>query len=368
MKITIDQKELKSKLRIIQGLSSDKGMAILDHFILSSNGRNEIIATDLTTSVREGFEAISINENGTISIPRKKLYEIVNQLEGNVTLESMDNNYVVVQSGKSRFKLAGISPDDYPAFPEIKAEASVVVESEKMVEMLERTLPCVADTGDTRYTLNCILFHFKPSESMLNLISTNGHKLAFVSTPVEMDSDKDSRLLVPKSSASRLKQFLSSEPEDSKVLIEIAENHVRFKATEKEIAIRLAEGTYPDYEQVLQGVDSDKIIVIRKDEMIAAAKRALIVSRDGTSVVNLKLKKNALVLSSKTAEGASKNEITVDYIGKDFSIAFNGRYLLEASAMCRNDIVLKMKEPLSVSEIQESGNTNFRFILMPMRG
>jgi DNA polymerase-3 subunit beta len=204
MKITIDQKELKSKLRIIQGLSNDKGMTVLDHFILSSNGNNEIIATDLTTSIREGFEAVSVDDNGTIGIPKKKLYEIVNQLEGNVTLESADKNYLTVRSGKSRFKIAGISPDDYPAFPEVKAEASVVMGSEKIVEMLERTLSCVADTGDTRYTLNCILFHFKPSESVLNLVGTNGHKLAFISTAVEVEFDKDARLLLPKSSALRL--------------------------------------------------------------------------------------------------------------------------------------------------------------------
>jgi DNA polymerase-3 subunit beta len=368
MKITIDQKELKNRLRVIQGLSNDKGMAALDHFILSSNGKNEIIATDLTTSIKEGFEAVSVDDNGTIGIPRRKLYEIVNQLEGDVTLESADKNYITVRSGKSRFKLAGISSDDYPAFPEIKAEASVVVAPEKITKMLERTLSCVADTGDTRYTLNCILFHFKPSESVLNLVGTNGHKLAFMSTAVEIESDKDSKLLVPKSSALRLKQFLSSEPEDSRVLIEIAENQMRFKADEKEIVIRLAEGAYPDYEQVLKGVDSDKIIVLKKDEIVAAIKRALIVSRDGTSIVNLKLNKNVLVLSSQTAEGASNNEILVEYSGEDFSIAFNGRYLLEASAMCRDDIVLKMKEPLSISEIQETGNAYFRFILMPMRG
>lgn len=368
MKITIDQKELKNRLRVIQGLNNDKGMAALDHFIMSSNGRNEIIATDLTTSVREVFEAVSVGENGTIGIPRKKLYEIVNQLEGEVTLESSDKNYLTVMSGKSRFKIAGISPDDYPAFPEIKAEASVVMGSEKIVEMLERTLPCVADTGDTRYTLNCILFHFKPSESALNLVGTNGHKMAFISTAVEIESDQDAKILVPKSSALRLKQFLSTKPEDSRVLIEITENQMRFKATEKEIVIRLAEGAYPDYEQVLKGVDSDKIITLKKDEIIAAIKRSLIVSKDGTSVVNLKLKKNTLVLSSKTTEGASNNEITVNYSGEDFTIAFNGRYLLEASAMCRDDIVLKMKEPLSVSEIQETGNADFRFILMPMRG
>jgi DNA polymerase-3 subunit beta len=189
-----------------------------------------------------------------------------------------------------------------------------------------------------------------------------------MSTAVEIESDKDSKLLVPKSSALRLKQFLSSEPEDSRVLIEIAENQMRFKADEKEIVIRLAEGAYPDYEQVLKGVDSDKIIVLKKDEIVAAIKRALIVSRDGTSIVNLKLNKNVLVLSSQTAEGASNNEILVEYSGEDFSIAFNGRYLLEASAMCRDDIVLKMKEPLSISEIQETGNAYFRFILMPMRG
>jgi DNA polymerase-3 subunit beta len=152
------------------------------------------------------------------------------------------------------------------------------------------------------------------------------------------------------------------------VLIEITENQMRFKADEKEIVIRLAEGAYPDYEQVLKGVDSDKIIVLKKDEIIAAIKKALIVSRDGTSVVNLKLKKTTIELSSQTAGGSSKNEIPVDYSGEDFSIAFNGRYLLEASAMCRDDIVLKMKESLSISEIQETGNADFRFILMPMRG
>lgn len=101
MKITIDQKELKNRLRVIQGLNSDKGMAVLDHFILSSNARNESMATDLTTSVREGFEAVIVDENGTIGISRKKLFEIVNQLEDSVTLESADNNILLSGQGRA---------------------------------------------------------------------------------------------------------------------------------------------------------------------------------------------------------------------------------------------------------------------------
>jgi DNA polymerase-3 subunit beta len=368
MKITVKSEEFKKTLQIVQGLSNDRAMPVLDHFILSNNGSNTLMATDLTTSIKETIEVVKAEAKGAVGIPRKKLYEIINQLEGEVTLESSnDNASVKVLSGNSKFKLSCINPADYPAYPEVEGTQSIVLSAKKLIELIERTLHCVNSSNDTRYALGCLLFHLKPGR--LIVVGTDGHRMAVTGTDIE-SWDEDTQLLVPKAAVQRLKQFLLRSGEDDKVIMKISKDRIGFSFTDREIVIRLMEGTFPEYEKISGNIDSDKNADLMVDDLSGALKRMLIVS-NSSNAVRFEFESNQLILSSSEAGGIGQGRevIPVEYRGENLSIVFNARYFLDAlNTIDGKKISIALKDPLSVARMVEAGNDDYCFIAMPMRG
>lgn len=367
MKITVSSKELKQKLSTVSHLGNDTTMPILDNLLLSSNGNSQIIATNLTTSIRESIDIENVECKGTVGIPRKKLYEIVNQLPpGDVTIESAANHRVVIQSGLSKFKLAGIDPADYPTYPEIEATNTIVMNAQDIIEMLDRTMHC-ADGTNSNVAMNCVLFHFIPSKNILQVVATNAHRMAIISKELEIEMDKELKLLISKTAAQRLKQFLSSESEESSVIIGMSDNNVRFSVNQREIIIRLVEGTFPNYGAVLKGIKTNKELHLPLDKFTASLKRALIISKERSNTVKLELKDNKLIISSSQDAGELKDEIQIDYKGESCVSKFNGQYILDALSTFEKDAVLKLGEQYTISLLQESERQDYQYVVMPMR-
>jgi DNA polymerase-3 subunit beta len=367
MKIIVKSEEFKKKLQVIQGLSSGTAMPVLDHFILSNNGSNTLMATDLTTSIKETIEVIKAEKKGAVGIPRKKLYAIINQLEGEVVLESSDDNTSVkVLSGNSKFKLSCINPADYPTYPDVEGTQSVVLSSKKLIDMIEKTIHCVNSSNDNRYALGCLLLHIK--QGRLNVAGTDGHRMAAVSTEIE-SGDEEVKLLLPKASVHRLKQFLSRSDEDDKVMLKILKDRTAFSFADREIVIRLMEGSFPDYEKITRDADTDKSADLSVDDFKGALRRMLIVSSSSNSV-RFEFEDNKLTLSSSVPGGIGQGRevIPAEYSADSLNIAFNARYFLDAlNTLTADKVTIGLKDPLSISRMMEAGNPDYCFVAMPMR-
>lgn len=368
MKIIVKSEEFKKKLQIIQGLGGEKTLPVLDHFILNSNGSNTIMATDLTTSIKETIEVIKEEKKGTAAIPRKKLYEIINQLEGDVVLESSEDNLSVkVLSGNSRFKLSCINPADYPVYPEVEGTQSIVLDAKKFADMIEKTIHSVNSSNDTRYALGCLLFHL--NRGKLNVVGTDGHRMAAVSAEIE-SGDEEIKLLMPRTSILRLRQFLLRAEKDDKVMMKISQNQAAFSFADREIVIRLMEGTFPEYEKITKDADTDKSAHLAVDDFRGALRRMLIVSSSSNSV-RFEFESGQLILSSSETGGIGQGRevIPVHYSGENLSIVFNARYFLDAlNTLTGNKVTIGLKDTLSVARMMEAGNPDYCFVVMPMRG
>ena len=62
-------------------------------------------------------------------------------------------------------------------------------------------------------------------------------------------------------------------------------------------------------------------------------------------------------------------EIEAEYNGKQLSIGFNARYLLDVLGVLTGDgeINIELKDELSPSIIRKSGVDSYLYVLMPMR-
>jgi DNA polymerase-3 subunit beta len=361
MKLTVTRQELLDKLGNIQNIVEKRNtMPILSHFLLDAKkAGSTITATDIETALREPI-SLEVSKDGRLCIPARKLFEIVKEVDGDITVETEDSEWIRVSAGKSSFRLACLPPDEFPSWPEMEQARELELEPASLSTMIEKTI-YAAGESDTRYTLNGILFHL--TDGKIILVGTDGHRMAVIES--EAPSGAESKVIVPRKTVSELRKFLEAE---GKVKIVIGKNNILFKIGDIEFLARLIEGTYPDYMQVIPKANEKKLKADRA-AFIKALRRVSIMSRERSNAVKLELSSGTMTLSSSNPDiGEASDTVPIEYSGEELAIGFNARYLLDVlSAMAGESVLFELQDPLSPTLLREEGNEAYRCVAMPMR-
>jgi DNA polymerase-3 subunit beta len=362
MKLTVPREELLGKLSNIQSIVEKRNtMPVLSHFLLNAAKEGSTItATDIETAIRQPLEA-EVQADGRLCIPARKLFEIVKELEGDVTVESEDSQWIKVSAGISSFRLACLDPEEFPVWPEMQEAQELTLKSDVLEGLIERTLYSAGES-DTRYTLNGLLLHLK--DGILIVVGTDGHRMALIMTAMEQSAE-EIKVIVPRKTASEVRKFLGSEGE---VIVRVGKNHILFKVGDVEFLARLIEGTYPNYDQVLPS-SNDKLVKLDRTRYIKALKRVSVMSKERSHAVKVDLESGVLKLSSSNPDlGEANDEVPAEYEGDSLSAGFNAKYLLDVlQAMSTENVTFLLKDQLSPTLLMEEGNDNYKCVVMPMR-
>jgi DNA polymerase-3 subunit beta len=371
MKITVQKEELQKKLSDIQNIVEKKNtMPILNHFLLSAEKKDAYItATDLETAFKEPIK-LDIAQEGRICVPAKKLFEIVRELEEEVTIESADSQWVKVRSGKSKFRLASLSTEEFPIWPSLGKESDKKIEeleisASLLLDMIDKSI-YAAGESDTRYVLNGLLLHVKP-EGMLTVVGTDGHRLAVSEKAIGVKQKEEKKLIISRKSIAELRRFLIDESKNVNMII--GKNHILFKINEIQFLTRLIDGTYPNYEQVLPTAN-EKILTVDRALFTKSLRRVSIMSKERSSAVKIDINTTNMIISASNPDlGEATEELSVNYTGDAITVAFNARYILDVlNAMSSERVIFKLNEPLSPAIILEEGGEDYKCVIMPMRG
>lgn len=365
MKITIDKAEFQQKLSDIQSVVEKKStMPILSHFLLkTTKAGSTITATDLETAIREPIEA-EVSSEGALSIPARKLFEIVREVEGGIQIETEDSQWIRVKAGPASFRIACLPAEDYPLWPDMGSSEQIEVDAGQLARMIEKTA-YAAGESDTRYTLNGILFHLRPAEKDLTIVGTDGHRMAVSTMPLEGAPSEEKKLIVQRKAATELEKFLAGA---EKVKIFLGKNHILFQVAEVLFLTRLIEGSYPNYGQVIPA-NNEKKVTVARESFIRALRRVSIMSRERSNAIRLDAGEDAITLTSSNPDlGEARDEVQARYGGDPLSLGFNARYLIEAlNAMESENVTLELQDPLSPTLLRPEGDPAYRCVIMPMR-
>ncbi|MEW6067721.1 MAG: DNA polymerase III subunit beta [Nitrospirota bacterium] len=379
MKLKVSKDEMLKKLSNIQNIVEKKNtMPILSHFLLDANKNGSyIVANDLEMTIKEPID-VTVEEEGKLCVPARKLFEIVKEMEGDVSFESAGDQWLKLKAGRSDFKIACLSVNDFPPLPVIGEAEDINIEADILMEMIEKTLYSAGES-DTRYTLNGLLFHVNPS-NLLTVVGTDGHRLAIISKQIDGGIKSEKKLIVPRKAVSELRRFLpvtksEEDKEPEKITILIGEKNLLFNISPKspgnrgvQFMTRLIEGTYPNYENVVPQANEKKM-TIEKDTFAKVLRRMSVISRERASAVRFDLERDNLVVSSSNPDlGESKEEVGVDYKNEKLTVGFNAKYLIDAlGAMASEKVILELQDPLSPVLVKEEGVENYTCVIMPMR-
>jgi len=365
MKVIVSKDELQEKLSNIQNIVEKRNtMPILSHFLMEAGKNGSFItATDLETALREPL-ALKVEKEGKLCIPARKMFEIVREVDGDLSLESIDEQWLRIKIGASNFRLACLSSKEFPAWPGMEDMEEISLEAKTMAGLIEKTVFAAGDS-DTRYTLNGILFHIT-ADNRLSMVGTDGHRLAAMAKPIEGKLSEEKKMIVPKKAAAELRKIL--EKRDGSVRMVLSKNHVLFSIGDIQFLTRLIEGTYPNYEQVIPAAN-EKRIVIERGPFAKALRRVSLMAKDKTNAVKMDLGENKLTVTTSNPDmGEATDEIAIEYAGEKTALGLNARYLLDIIEVMSSDrVIMEFQGALNPVLIKDEQDAEYRCVIMPMR-
>ncbi|MGB7574229.1 MAG: DNA polymerase III subunit beta [Thermodesulfobacteriota bacterium] len=376
MNFEIDKKEFIKGLGLMQSVAGRKTtLPILSHILLEWEKHFlYLTGTDLETGIREELIA-KIHQKGKASVSAKKLFEIVRELpEETIHIEKKDNQWITLQCGKSIFNLAGLDPEEFPSLPAYEEENFSTVSSRLVREMIEKTV-FAASNEESRYHLNGVLVvqSKQAGKEVLRMVATDGHRLSLIDRENQkVRGVEEKGIILPKKGILEIKKIIGDRDGEEEMGIYFNSTHGFFKMGKSLSVIRLIDGEFPEYEQVIPK-GNDKKLVMAKERMVGSLKRVSTMASERMEGVKFSLKTNSVELSSTHQDfGDAKEEVEVVYEGPPLQVGFNARYLIEAfNVIDTEEVLMELKDEGSPGILRPSssgvGISNQISIVMPMR-
>jgi DNA polymerase-3 subunit beta len=370
MKFTIERAALLKTLGHVQSVVERRNtIPILANVkIAAADGKLALSATDMDIEVVESVAA-EIAAKGATTAPAHTLYEIVRKLpEGaEVEMDAGGDGKIAVRAGRSRFQLACLPVEEFPVMGGGSYAHTFRLGAAELRGIVERTRFAISNE-ETRYYLNGIYLHAAKHDKtpVLRAVATDGHRLARVEAPLPKGAAGMPGVIVPRKTVNELHRLI--EGSDAEVEIGVSDTKIRFALDGAEIASKLIDGTFPDYERVIP-TGNDKEMEVNRRIFTEAVDRVSAISSEKSRAVKLKLGRNTLELSATSAEnGSASEEIEVAYQGPGLEIGFNARYLLDIAQQMSGDTVrLAMADAASPTVLVDAADAAGLYVLMPMR-
>jgi DNA polymerase-3 subunit beta len=366
MELVVRKNDLLRELQLFQGIVERKNtIPILANVLMEANGEEvRLLATDLEVALRSKCTA-SVGKPGSLTLPAKKLYEIVKSLPETDIRISEDKSGVKVAAERFESRMQTLPREDFPTLPEAGSGASASLARMPLREMVTKTQ--FAITGeDTRYFLNGALFVLK-SDSM-SLVATDGHRLALVTAPREAKKSEEDRPILPKKTLGELGRLLVES--DGDVSYERGENHLFFEVGGRLLISRMIDGQFPAYERVIPK-GNDKHIEFERDRLTNAVRRVALLSNERSRAVKFQVDQGKVdVMSSSPDLGEAHETLPVDFSGGSMQICFNAQYVLDFLSAVSSDVVsLDLKDEVSQAVMKPVGveGYDYTYVIMPMR-
>lgn len=376
MEFKIQKKDFLKGLAPTLSVSEKRNtMPSLNHALLEAkDGTLQISATDLEIFISATVPCKTLN-TGRIAVPARNLFDIVKDCDENaqIHLRATDGNRLELISGKTQFKLLGLSSD---LFPHFKASprgqlSTAKLNTREFIQLLQKTEHCIC-VDEIRYFLTGIYLETATTDAgqkVVRAVATDGHRLAMMESPVEKIGKLEltKGMILPRKGVAELRKLLESSLEDS-FEVTCDENLFRTNVGEYQLWIRPIDGEYPDYKRVLPSSLPAHLKVSRKDFLASLRKMSHLAS-DRSRVVTFEFKKDGIFLTTTNPDlGEASDEVAAKYDGPELKTGFNVRFVQDAlSNLDGEEIQLELGEKLQPTLMKCPENPGYFIVVMPMR-
>lgn len=411
MELIFEKEQLWEAMQVVGNVAASRNtLPILANVLIRAmDDQIQLAATDLEVGVKFVVHG-QIVEPGSITVPAKKLVDIVRELPSlgspsvkdsdesvKVKLATLANDRVEIDCENAKFRIVGLADEEFPPLPEL-GDDFLTLNSDILRRMIQKTVFAVS-TEETRHFLNGV--YLRVTSDSLTTVATDGKRLAvakqqFSDSPsqalekpeqrgkTEADAPvaekQDFGVIIPTKAVNNI---LRTFTDDEDVKIALLENQIVFATQSMTLISRLIDGEYPDYEAVMAPAMNNEIkmtantehllSVVRRVSLLANPKTPSIRMESGSSKSDGSNAPAELSVSASTPElGEAQEQMQVKLEGGSIEIAFNARFVMDVLRNIGSDeILLKFRDSLSPvlatpSEEDEHGH-DYMCVIMPMR-
>ena len=365
MKFSLPREDLLPALQIVNGVVERRQtLPILSYLLLSAEENSlSLTATDMEVELIAILKK-KLDQKGEATLPARKLLDICRTLPEEAVLNmEITGDKALLTSGKSRFTLASLPPQEFPTTELSGKTWEFSISEDRFKSLLDRTAFAMAQQ-DVRYYLNGLLLEL--DKGKLRGVATDGHRLALCEIDVDDAQDQKAQIIVPRKAVTELIRLLKDEKEE--ISVQLSGNHIHIDLGDLRFTSKLIDGKFPDYERVIPEAGQHPIIA-DKDAMRQSLTRASILSNEKYRGVRILLEQGRLrALAHNPEQEEAEEEIEVQYDGKDLEIGFNVSYLLDALNIIKTSQVrISISDPNSSCLILPMDSSECKYVVMPMR-
>jgi DNA polymerase-3 subunit beta len=369
MDIKIKKEDFLKTLSFTQNVVEKKStMPILANVLMETENKSlKVSATDLEVGVSVNCPS-EVLKTGKVTVFAKGLFDIIKELPNElIHIKTLENHWLSIKCGKSNFKIVGMSADEFPTIPVSKEGATYVEDGATLLGMIEKTSFAMS-TDETRYNLNGIFLQQAAGRGKegIRMVATDGHRLSITERESKSKWKIGKGLIVPRKGVLELRKLLESC--DGDLSLTVDEKNISVVKDNVCLVVRLIEGQFPPYEQVVPK-DNKKVVIVDRDGFIRALRRVSLLASDRTKGVKLSFSPGHIEVSTSNPDyGEATEDVEATYKGETFSIGFNAKYFLDILHVLEDEkVVLELKNDVSPCLIRSEFDKGLLNVIMPMR-
>jgi DNA polymerase-3 subunit beta len=267
------------------------------------------------------------------------------------------------------YHIVGLNPDDFPEIPKIEDVDFFEINSSFFAKMIERTAIITGASDDNRAHVIGIFAERiqEKNKKIFRLVSTDGSRLSkadcVFDKEFELPSGPD--VLIPKKGLTEVAKFLDNE---GSVKIGIKDNNFIVKKEKETLIIRLLEGDFPQYGDIIVKIDGHDIPLDRQLFLMTLKRMSILSSEEYKGVIFHFNQGKLLINSTNPDIGESKEDMDISYKGDPVEVMYNPKFFIDTLGVIDDDnIILNIIDEEKPCKVEGENDKSFLSLIMPMR-
>ena len=368
MKIEFRKNDIEQQVKAIYGIIDTKQvLPILSSILFTVNGNDVKIVGSNSESTLKATCKCSSDEDGKFTLQAERFYKIVKALPENAVIRiTTTETRATITSGKSKFVMNMLSPEDYPELSKITDGKNIQLEIRDVLSSIN-TVQHAMPKDDVRFYLNGIFLRIMcnavEKESSVDFVATDGHRLSVLRAACNCVDDYNSDLIIPEKSISGILKIFADR--DGIANIALDKTGIEVSLGEVVFYSRLISGAYPDYNKVIpEGRDWN--FSFDRMELYCAIDRAAIMSIQKFMPVEVHFESDKISVTSINKDDENGEDVVeVQNSCNSARIGFNALYLMDALRAMSGDTVTAYIESETRGVLFTDGKS--KHVVMPIR-
>ncbi|MBM3336031.1 DNA polymerase III subunit beta, partial [Candidatus Sumerlaeota bacterium] len=356
-------------------VNAQSSLPILANILIKAgDGKACFMASDLESSVRCEIAA-EVAQDGAITVPAGPFHEIVRVLpDGDVTIalekkivregdRTREVEHVRIGCPSANYDLAFMPAEDFPAWPEIKAKATLELSQKMLRQVVEQFIFAIPQKDPRRVLLGG---YFDVHDRVLKCVATDGKKLAYVRREADKHSGQEkASAIVPHKI---LSEVLKAVGDEGTARILFAERQAGFELGQIKYVTNVIDGVYPNYDLVIPKT-FERTMALPREQLRSLIRQAAIMSDERSNSVIFHFENGELRLTAMTYDiGSYEGALAIEYDLPPFDIVFNHRFMAEILDVMESGVVLlKANKSTAPAVLCGKDFADTLYVLMPIK-